>query len=380
MSALCAVHIAACGSDDEDDDGGGSSTVSTGGSSSGSGGASGNTGGVSLGTGLGGDSNMQGGNEACAAESSAASLQPVYLAFAFDVSGSMGKLDKPYHDPELKWEPVVAATEAFFQSEDSSGLSASLTFFPIDGEDGRCDAESYDAPDVPMTELPSTDFADAITAITPQSADQWRGGTPTLAVVEGTLTFLAAQKAANPNAHYALVLVTDGYPNGCDDDAIASVVDAVTAVKDEIPTYVIGVKNPEGGPDTVSDLTDIAVAGGTEKAYFIETGNAEATQAAFQTAINGIRDQSISCDVTIPEPPPGEEFDPTKVNVTFTDSAGDAQFSYDPDCSSDDAWRYDDADAPTKIELCAQTCEGVQLAMEASLQVEFGCERREVIR
>ena len=51
----------------------------------------------------------------CTAEFAAAELRPVHLAFAFDVSGSMGKLDEPYHDPALKWRPVVAATRAFFE-------------------------------------------------------------------------------------------------------------------------------------------------------------------------------------------------------------------------------------------------------------------------
>lgn len=365
----------------EDDDGaslgsgsGASSTGSTGsGASFGAG-----TGGITLGPDSGG-SGGDPGTSACAAESSDAALEPVYLAFAFDVSGSMGKLDKPYHDPELKWKPVVAATEAFFESPASSGLSASLTFFPIGQEDGRCDMETYDTPDVAMTELPSTDFSDAITAITPQSANEWRGGTPTLAVVQGTLSFLQAQRATNPTAHYALVLVTDGYPNGCDDD-VADVAAAVEAVSASIPTYVIGVKNPEGGPDAVTDLESIAVAGGTGSAFFIETGDPVATQTAFQTAINGIRAQTISCDVTIPAPPAGQEFDPNKVNVTFEDPSGAKSFTYDPECASADAWRYDDVAKPTKIELCATTCDGVQVAVNASLAVEFGCQRREIIR
>jgi hypothetical protein len=89
-----------------------------------------------------------------------ARLEPVRLAFAFDVSGSMGKLDYPYHDPTLKWEPVVAATKAFFTDPASTGISASLTFFPIDADESeRCDANSYDTPDVPMTALPSTAFS-----------------------------------------------------------------------------------------------------------------------------------------------------------------------------------------------------------------------------
>ncbi len=384
------VLLLGCGSSKEDENG--DSSGSTGGlasalggtSGGGSGGAGNGTGGgVSLptGTGSGGSTSGTGGSgSACAAESSQASLEPVYLAFAFDVSGSMGKLDKEYHDPELKWKPVVAATEAFFASEDSRGLQASLTFFPIDEEDGRCDAATYDTPDVPMTELPSTAFEDAITAITPQSADDWRGGTPTLAVINGTITFLESLAAENPNAHYAIVLVTDGYPAGCDDNAIEDVANAVAAISDTIPTYVIGVENPEGGPDVTTNLRDIAVAGGTGEAFMIATGDPAATQAAFQTAINGIREETISCVVEIPPPPAGQTFDASKVNVTLQVAGVPTQFGYDPTCASENAWRYDDEAAPTQIELCESTCGTVQGALEASLDVEFGCERREIIR
>ena len=49
------------------------------------------------------------GVESCASAHAEAELLPVYLAFAFDVSGSMGKGDKPWHDRTLKWDPVVAA-------------------------------------------------------------------------------------------------------------------------------------------------------------------------------------------------------------------------------------------------------------------------------
>jgi hypothetical protein len=379
-----------CSSSDKDDDGSGAgaggqnSSAGGNGSGSGHGTGTGTGGSVTLpsGTGSGSGTSGSGGGtgDTCAAESSQTSLEPVYLAFAFDVSGSMGKLDKPYHDPVLKWEPVVAATEAFFASEDSRGIQASLTFFPIDDEDGRCDAETYATPDVPMTELPSTDFADAITAITPQSEDEWRGGTPTLAVIDGTIAFLEPLVAENPNAHYAIVLVTDGYPNGCDDDTIASVEAAVAAVSDTIPTYVIGVENPEGGPDVTTNLTTIAEAGGTEKYFKISTGDPNATQKMFQEAILGIREQTISCVVEIPPPPAGKTFDAGKVNVTLKVGGTPTQFGYDPTCTSENAWRYDDEAAPTQIELCESTCGVVQGALEATLDVEFGCERRVILK
>lgn len=312
----------------------------------------------------------------CAAEVTEAQLRPVYLAFAFDVSGSMGKGDYAYHDRELKWDPVVAATQSFFESSGSVALSASLTFFPAAKD--RCDHEIYASPDVPMTSLPSGAFREAIAAVTPQSADDWRGGTPTLAVVQGTLSFLKPQTEEDPSSIYALVLVTDGHPQGCkdDDDDIDRVAELVAAASPRIPTYVIGVENPPGGPDTVSDLHAIAAAGGTERAFLIETGDPDQTRRDFEGVIEAIRGRSVSCDVTIPPPPSGQTFDPGMVNVTYEVTDTHQSFSHDQSCQHPDSWRYDDPSDPTTIQLCPETCALAQGTTEATLLVEFGCASR----
>lgn len=330
----------------------------------------------------GADGTSTSGDPSCEAIAAGeAHLQPVRLAFAFDVSGSMGKLDYPWHDPTLKWEPVVAATKAFFTDPASAGISASLTFFPIDADQSeRCDPANYDDPDVPMTPLPSDAFGAAIDAITPTSTDEWRGGTPTLAVIQGTLTFIEPLAANDSNARYAIVLVSDGYPQGCDDNSIQSVVDVVVAVSDSIPTYVIGVENPPGGPDTVSNLNDIAVAGGTDHAFMIQTGDPEQTKDDFGAAVHTVRTASVSCDFSIPPPPDGYTFDPQKANVTYTSGTSSSALAYDDQCTSLDAWRYDDPTAPTRMVLCDSTCATVQSDPDAVLHVEFGCERREIIR
>lgn len=319
------------------------------------------------------------GSGSCAADSSKAELQPVYLGVAFDVSGSMGKLDKPYHDPKLKWEPVVAATKAFFTDPESKGISASLVFFPIDdSSDLRCDPNSYLKPDVPITELPSNVFGAAIDAITPKTSEEWRGGTPTLAVIDGTIGFLKPLVQADPNSKYAIVLISDGYPAGCDDDTIASVNQAVAGVASTIPTYVIGVANPPGGPDTVTNLNAIAAAGGTDKAFIVETGDPEKTKADFKAVIDEIRSKSISCEITIPPPPPGQVFDPTKVNVTYTSGASKTLVLYDEKCAAENTWHYDNPASPKTIVLCDSTCATVKADAAAALSVEFGCETVDV--
>jgi hypothetical protein len=331
------------------------------------------------GPGKGGSLNLSGGGRgvgvnpdgsACTADFAGAQLQPVYLAFAFDVSGSMGKLDKPYHDPDLKWRPVVAATRSFFEAPGSAGINASLTFFPAAAD--KCEASVYATPDVEMTALPSPVFGEALTAIDPLASGAWRGGTPTLAVVEGSVGYVQGLMQREPAATYALVLVTDGYPNGCD-DGIPDVANVLADNAASFATYVIGVKNPQGGPDTVSDLNALAVAGQTQGAIFIDTGDPQKTTQDFAAAVDAIRERAISCNAVIPPTPGGRPFDKGQVNVAVQRGADVSRLGYDQACAEPSAWRYDDPDSPTEIVLCAGACQEIQSDPTLALSVEFGC-------
>jgi hypothetical protein len=306
-----------------------------------------------------------------------ATLEIVHLVFAFDVSGSMGKGDHPWHDAKLKWDPVVAATRGFFEDPASAGLFASLTAFPIDDDDERCDAASYTTPDVEMQELPSDAFGQKLAAI---RDDDWRGGTPTLAVIEGSLDYIESYRADHPG-RYALVLVTDGYPQGCDDDSIDSVTQAVSAAVADVPTYVIGVKNPplvdEDGneaPDTVSNLADVAEAGGTESPFIIATGEADKTARDFQAAIEKIRGVSVACNLKLPLPPDRRTFEKDSVAVNYSAGGSETVLHYDAGCADPTSWHYDDVGQPSEVVLCPDTCAAVQAAPGAQLSVDFTCE------
>lgn len=307
---------------------------------------------------------------ACAKQTARATRQPVYLEFAFDVSGSMGKGDKPWHDRSLKWEPVVAATKAFFADAKSEGFSAALTLFPAD--DDRCDKASYQTPDVTMQPLPSEAFGQALDAI---GQEDWRGGTPTLHVLQGLFDQIDGEQAAHPG-RYAVVLVTDGYPQDCDDDSIEAVADLVKGRAADIPTYVIGVENPplDDAPDVTTNLTAVAEAGGTGTAYLIDTGDPTKTTSAFKGTIDAIRSAAVSCRLEIPEAPQGQTFDKQKVSVRYLSSGSETTLSYDADCKGSDAWHYDDPDQPRELELCPETCKGLQDDERAELVVDFECE------
>jgi hypothetical protein len=308
----------------------------------------------------------------CASSNAEAGLLPVYLAFAFDVSGSMGLLDEPYHDPKLKWDPVVAATKAFFTSPSSTGLAASMTFFP--SVEPKCDDLSYLLPNVPFTPLPSTEFGRVLDEYRQQ---RFRGSTPTIHVMRGILAYVQAQREVNPG-RYVIVMVTDGIPQGCAsaENNIPSVVSLVKSefIPKDLPVYVVGVKNPPSGPDSLKNLGDIAVAGGTQKAYIIDTGDPAKTTADLKETIEKIRGYSISCDLKIPAPQGGYVFDKQKVAVSYNRKGTVTQLTYDATCQNSNGWQYDNPADPKQIKLCTEVCKAIQDDSTTKINIEFTCD------
>jgi len=353
-----------------------------------------------------------GGGPVCESESSETGLVPVYLAVAFDVSGSMGLYQAPewWYDPTLKWTPVSEAMRAFFEDPAASGISATMGLFPGLVEEDRCDVATYENPDVPMTALPSPAFGAVLDGYEEEVGDplaggNWRGGTPTLAAVQGISASLDQLRASQPEAAFAMILVTDGLPIGCPDAEIDAVADAITDLYAEgVPTYVIGIQNPTeppaelppgwadwgecasgpGGGDTPCEpeqnldaLGQLAEAGGTGEALLLDTDDPTATQEELTASLLAIAEATVSCEVTIPpHPTEGESFEPDKIDVIAGIGGEEVRLEYDETCEIELAWHYDDEENPTLIELCPGTCETVQADPAGSLTVQFLCETR----
>jgi hypothetical protein len=195
-----------------------------------------------------------------------------------------------------------------------------------------------------------------------------------------------SQRTARPG-QYAIVLVTDGYPQRCPNefDPIAPVVTATQNARTAgTRTYVIGVRNPPIGaaPTSLDNLNQIAVAGGTNAnqngnaAYLIATSatDANATVQAFRRAVNEIRGQAVSCNLRIPAPPAGKTFDKRNVRVLYgTGTAAGTPLTYDQTCAKPNAWKYNNPTTPTEIVLCPSTCTTVQANPQARIDVEFTC-------
>lgn len=335
--------------------------------------------GGTTGGGTGGDTGL-GGGPACAASNQQAELSPVYLVFLLDESGSMG--DGENGDRTEKWDPVTSALNAFYSDPESTGITASLSIFPTNKNmttgaasnklPAECKPAAYEMPVVPPSALPDSAkaFADAITALDPPN----EYGTPTYPALTGTITYAESLLKEDPSRKVAIVMVTDGEPFSCTGNNIDNTAMAAMGVADHIPTYVIGVG------DALDSLNQIAVGGGTEKAFIVSLDNPTQTRQDLLDAIKVIRGQAISCDLPIPAPPAGKKLDPNKVAVHFTGAAGTTDLKYGTGCTGDTAWHYDDPTAPKTILLCDAACTTVKAEKDAKLDVEFGCIDRQVVQ
>jgi hypothetical protein len=293
---------------------------------------------------------------ACATATAAATAKPVYLVFAYDKSGSM--------KDNGKWDAAKAAMQSFFGSPDSKGISASLTFFPQGGN--ICNSNNYASPNADMGALPNTALSSALDANGPG------GGTPTADALSGVISYATSlQSGAAKDGTVAIVMVTDGIPDGCNDTDDPSVAASeALGISTSIKTYVVGVG------DQLSNLNQIAASGGTKSAFVVSVGNPAQTQSDLTKAINQIRDSALSCDYGIPAPPSGQTFDRSKVNVQFTPGGGAAQsLGYNQGCAGGTGWQYDDANNPTRILACDGTCNSIK-ASSGKVDIVFGCETK----
>lgn len=89
----------------------------------------------------------------------------------------------------------------------------------------------------------------------------------------------------------------------------------------------------------------------------------------------------LACEWDIPEPPDGGVVDPNLVNVEYTTDGNPPEPVGYVDSAAACAnvthgWYFDDPVSPTKVLACPQTCEMLQNASNAGVNIIFGCIRR----
>jgi hypothetical protein len=191
------------------------------------------------------------------------------------------------------------------------------------------------------------------------------------------LRWATAYQMAHTDQKTVVVFVTDGEPNGCNedfDDISQLAADALDMFG--VATYAIGLADSMGNGVNADDMNQLAAAGGTEEAFFINDGPTAST--ALLEAFNSIRGMSLSCEFPVPDASDdGKPIDPALVNVTLTGGDGtQTQLTKVVDaaaCGSAVSWYYDDDTAPTSILLCPAACELASADPKAKFEVLLGC-------
>ena len=323
-----------------------------GGSAATGGGASGGGGGLNIDASTG-DGALSDAN-ACQAVTQKAEPVPLDMYIMLDKSGSM---------QGNKWTSTVSAITAFANDSQSAGIGVGLDFFPDNPE---CAASTYANPSVPIAVLPGNagSVVGALGSVSPY------GGTPTLPAMQGALSYAQTHAVKNPNHVVVIVLATDGQPNDCSSSVggVSSIAQQGVNGTPKVLTFVIGVGS------ALSNLNQIAQAGGTGTAFIVDTGGNVGQQ--FIDALNKIRGAALACEYLIPTPE-GGTIDPEKVNVTFTPDGGQPEqwpkYANQAACpAAGNGWYYDNDKSPTKILLCPSTCSMVKNT-KGQVDVLFGC-------
>ncbi len=321
------------------------------------------------GGGAGGNAGGTGGTS-CATGVSSAAIANVNMFIMFDQSSSMEQNDR--------WNNATRALVAFLQSPESADLKIALRFFASDEPAAgcnisECNVQACSQPLINLGTLTSaTGAADAheqqlVTAIQSRSPNPQGPGTPISAALDGAVTWATAFNDSAPETEKAVVLfVTDGEPSGCIQDTPGIAAIAAEGYDAGVPTYVVGLE----GSNT-NQLNQIAQRGGTGSAIFVGDGNAEQD---LLEALSEIRGRALACDFPLPE---GENVDPNKINVTFTDNGTENQWTKvntAGDCGTTAGWYFDDNANPRGVILCPAACEVAGSSTEGQLEVILGCQ------
>jgi len=316
----------------------------------------------------------------CVGQVYAGETLPLDIYVMFDQSGSMSTVEQ---GGVTRIDAVRSAMGKFLRDRASAGLSVGIGYFgqePI-GET-TCNPADYAKADVAIAPLPANAQAIADSLASRQPT----GETPTGSAIRGACGYAKNYKIAHPDRDVVMLFVTDGLPEApvtCGDagkgaccptlsDAVAATSDCLAGMP-ALKTFVLGV-----GP-YLTNLQQIAAAGGTKQAFLVNGGD---VAAEVLDALNAIRTAAqIPCELGIPEPPSGMSLDLTLVNLVETtircDSTTLVYRESVSSCGTAGGWYFDDPNAPKKIVLCKKSCDDVSLPGE-KLLFSLGCARRSI--
>jgi hypothetical protein len=322
-----------------------------------------------------------------------------------DVSGTMNGTTGTTGG-QTKWEVCAAALRTAIAALPDN-IAVGFEFFPNMDNGGAVTTASDHTPcidhsdDVDPAPLGPAGSAqrNALNAALGAVAPEPDGATPTQDALDYAYSLL--RQNTSQLSKY-VVLVTDGQPtlaSGCFGRAAPRTPDDTTPIiadignvfdQDGIKTFIVGSPGSESNAGTGADvrgwLSAAARAGQTATAGCADTGNPQfchfdLTQAtdfgtALAGALNTIGQWVVGCDYTLPATAPstGDPIDPDKVNLIYTDGAGQSHLlTPNPDANCDRGWQYLDPPSYTQIHICGTTCSTIQGDAQASLDLVFGC-------
>jgi hypothetical protein len=206
------------------------------------------------------------------------------------------------------------------------------------------------------------------------------GGTPLGPAVRGVLGHLRARLTADPSRKAALIVTSDGLPEGCDRNQIPDIAADIGAAfggTPSVPTYVIGVFGADEIGMARPQMDTLARSGGTGQAHVLTAG--DDLNMRLLDALNQIRGAALACEYRIPAMPAGKlDFD--RVNVRHTGPAGPENVPYVETMARCDpargGWYYDVPPAmgtPTRVIICPATCARFNAEKSAQVDLVFGC-------
>ncbi len=300
----------------------------------------------------------------CASGTSTVMQSPLALELVVDGSGSM---------TGDKWNATSSAVQALVDElATKNDTSVGLVLFD--------DKVETDVPLAAMSPAQAAALKAPVAGNNPPG-----GGTQTRDAL--TAGYLALEQKAPAGATKAVVLLTDGVPNGGATEQQAIVTD-VTAKAATTQLFALGVgalNDPYGYEPAF--MGALAVAGGTrssatcdptEKAieanmcHFQVTPKAKpaATLAAeISAAFAKVRSNIAACDIGLQNSGIGK-IDPKEVSVVVTDANGQKK-TIAPDAVN--GFSLDDATNPTKVLLRGTACADLRGAAGSTARVTLGC-------
>lgn len=317
---------------------------------------------------------------------------PVALFIMQDRTGTM-VTGFPSGSPN-SWPNSIAALQAFTSDPASAGLDVGLGYFPPTSNAPDAQCMGCATPVVPIQGIKTAGPAiiSSMNANTPNPLNF----TPLQCGLQGMIDACATYMKTSAGEKCVAVFVTDGNttdpaPAGCDTNTTNLLKIVSDGRAAGVETFAIGMV-----PGALTFLNQVAQAGGTNAAIDVSAGTSAfinalntirgkvANQTSHQVVTQQVISTPLQCQWKIPLPPDGQTFDPNRVNLQFTPAGGTAsQFLFAPDLAScgttPNTWYFDDPTKPTQVLLCPATCDAVKASAGARIDLQFGCERKNVV-